>query len=362
LILDTELRQLERATAAYENYLQSCSVCAFQPEAEAELSAAAGRRTELEEETASLRAVAERRALPARVIDLAGQALSARELDAIITGELAEVRVTFLNLRGCGLDRLPDSIGTLVDLQALDISDNHLRRLPESIGRLVELRELDASGNNRLRQLPDSFSDLQNLRSLNLSDNSFRTFPSPTLELGTLDYLDFSCNELRVLPEDVGELSRLSGLGLRGNYLNEVPDAFLDLTVREGDAQRRSRHRSRSQDLDASDAQRRSRDRSRSQDLDASDLFKSGVGTSGHSGAYGDNVLQGQQLGTEPLLLSQLFEEYDFQAVWVYGLELSGNPLTPEALVHIQLRTAYELHSGTTTCVSGGRLDLRGSY
>lgn len=50
---------------------------------------------------------------------------------------------------------LPQSIGDLVALKDLDLSENALEALPEEVGNLHSCTQLDLSG-NRLSSIPDS--------------------------------------------------------------------------------------------------------------------------------------------------------------------------------------------------------------
>lgn len=92
------------------------------------------------------------RSLPSSVCEMR----SLRHLDA-----------RFNELRG-----LPHAIGSLTNLETLDLSNNFsdLTALPETIGDLVGLRELDLS-NNQIHALPDAFGRLENLAKLNLEGN-----------------------------------------------------------------------------------------------------------------------------------------------------------------------------------------------
>ncbi|MDE3087813.1 MAG: leucine-rich repeat domain-containing protein, partial [Chloroflexota bacterium] len=80
--------------------------------------------------------------------------LTHKELLAIIKRAAREHR-TLLVLRGRGISELPNEIGDLVSLQALDLSHNQLTTLPKSISKLVSLHTLDLS-NNQLTSLPPS--------------------------------------------------------------------------------------------------------------------------------------------------------------------------------------------------------------
>lgn len=56
--------------------------------------------------------------------------------------EALEQGATELDLSGCRLTTLPESIGDLTQLKKLDLRYNQLQSLPESIGNLIQLQTL----------------------------------------------------------------------------------------------------------------------------------------------------------------------------------------------------------------------------
>ncbi|XP_042478210.1 putative disease resistance protein RGA3 [Macadamia integrifolia] len=71
-----------------------------------------------------------------------------------------------LRFRNCYNCELHDSIGELKHLRALDLSFSDIVRLPDSIGSLYNLQSLVLFGCERLRQLPKDMGNLVNLRYL----------------------------------------------------------------------------------------------------------------------------------------------------------------------------------------------------
>jgi Leucine-rich repeat (LRR) protein len=63
-----------------------------------------------------------------------------------------------------------------------------LEKLPENIGNLQNLEQITLYQNN-LTRLPKSFSMLQSLEKLNLSWNNFESFPEQVSELKRLEWL-----------------------------------------------------------------------------------------------------------------------------------------------------------------------------
>ena len=87
-------------------------------------------------------------------------------------------------LVGNELRFLPETIGDLVDLEALYLEGNHLSGLPESIGRLTKLNHLNLR-NNQLTQLPQSLRLLPKLWALNLHGNEALGLPVEVLGADT---------------------------------------------------------------------------------------------------------------------------------------------------------------------------------
>jgi Leucine-rich repeat (LRR) protein len=101
--------------------------------------------------------------------------------------------VVGLSLRDCSLTALPDDIGRLTELRALDLSGNRLTDLAASLCRLGALQRLVLDG-NRLTALPAGLAELRTLRALHVD-----------------------ANELEVLTEAIASLTRLETLHARGN-------------------------------------------------------------------------------------------------------------------------------------------------
>ncbi len=72
---------------------------------------------------------------------------------------------------------LPESLGSLADLQILDLGHNALTEIPAALAKLTRLRFLYLS-DNRLRALPESLlADLHDLRYLGVTDNQLAALP-----------------------------------------------------------------------------------------------------------------------------------------------------------------------------------------
>ncbi|KAL9231780.1 hypothetical protein vseg_006957 [Gypsophila vaccaria] len=130
-----------------------------------------------------------------------------------------------LDLHDLNIQALPDSIGKLLLLRYLDLSDNKsLQRLPDSITKLYNLQTLDLYGCFDLQELPQGLAKLVNLRHLDIS----WCFKLSHMPLG-LDKLSCMC----VLTEFVVGEGNSSGLenlrvftNLRGSIRIRITENF----------------------------------------------------------------------------------------------------------------------------------------
>ncbi|XP_047150641.1 putative disease resistance RPP13-like protein 1 [Vigna umbellata] len=67
---------------------------------------------------------------------------------------------------------VPDSIGDLIHLRLLDLSNSNIKRLPDSTCSLYNLQELKLNDCMRLKELPLTLHELTNLRRLELMGNT----------------------------------------------------------------------------------------------------------------------------------------------------------------------------------------------
>ena len=124
---------------------------------------------------------------------------------------------------------LPESIGTLEGLEALNLSCSQLLELPHTIGGLKALTMLDLSECASLTKLPGAIGELKALTELDLSKcSSLAALPDAIGELGALTELNLSgCSSLAALPAAIGELKALTELNLREcSSLVALPDAI----------------------------------------------------------------------------------------------------------------------------------------
>ena len=90
--------------------------------------------------------------------------------------------VTTLVLWGNDIAVVPDAIGALTNLKALNLHSNKIATLPASIGRLTALEELILFENN-LSALPDAIGELTNLHDLRLFNNNIKVLPESISDL-----------------------------------------------------------------------------------------------------------------------------------------------------------------------------------
>ncbi|NXJ05367.1 MFHA1 protein, partial [Odontophorus gujanensis] len=191
-----------------------------------------GRLAELDLSHNRLRGLGDGRAL-AGLQGLRKLSLSHNELGAESPGlppRLAELaRLEELDLSFNRLRCLPEGLGCLRHLRALDIDHNLLPCFPTPLLELAALEELDCSGNRHLGALPEGIAALHRLKILWLSGTGLSALPEGLCQLGALESLMLDGNQLRTLPAGFSGLQRLKMLNLSSNLLGEFPAAILAL-------------------------------------------------------------------------------------------------------------------------------------
>ncbi|XP_071663901.1 malignant fibrous histiocytoma-amplified sequence 1 isoform X1 [Patagioenas fasciata] len=143
---------------------------------------------------------------------------------------LAELcRLEELDLSFNRLRHLPEGLGHLRHLRALDVDHNLLPSFPTPLLELGALEELDCSGNRHLGALPEGISALRRLKILWLSGTGLAALPEGLCQLSALESLMLDGNQLQALPAGFGSLQRLKMLNLSSNLLGEFPAAVLAL-------------------------------------------------------------------------------------------------------------------------------------
>ena len=113
-----------------------------------------------------------------------------------------------LSARQCNLQALPEIIGLMRPLQALDLADNAIRLNAESrqqLGRLTQLRTLNLNGNPL--ELPPDVGAMDHLTELSLANTRIETWPEGLFNVGALEkqrprsfMLDMRAAPIKTLP------------------------------------------------------------------------------------------------------------------------------------------------------------------
>ncbi|KAJ9692775.1 hypothetical protein PVL29_011726 [Vitis rotundifolia] len=114
-----------------------------------------------------------------------------------------------------GLEALPNLLGHLTCLRALDLSSTELiEELPKEVGKLIHLRYLNLYSGESLRELPETICDLYNLQTLNIQACfSLQKLPQAMGKLINLRHLEnYAIHNLEGLPKGIGRLSSLQTL------------------------------------------------------------------------------------------------------------------------------------------------------
>ncbi|RYR71494.1 hypothetical protein Ahy_A02g005748 isoform C [Arachis hypogaea] len=94
-----------------------------------------------------------------------------------------------LSFKGFPLESVPDSIGELIHLRYLDLSETYIVTLPESLGNLYNLQTLKLCWCRNLKMLPVCMKDLVNLRHLDIRETRVHVMPKGMSQLKNLQFL-----------------------------------------------------------------------------------------------------------------------------------------------------------------------------
>ncbi|XP_004601767.2 leucine-rich repeat protein 1 isoform X1 [Sorex araneus] len=133
----------------------------------------------------------------------------------------------------CGLVRFDMRVLCLKKLRKLDLSHNHIKKLPTGIGDLINLQELNLN-DNHLESFNVALCEStlqQSLRSLDLSKNKIKALPLQFCQLRELTDLKLDDNQLIRFPFKIGQLKKLRFLSAARNKLPFLPSEFKNLSL-----------------------------------------------------------------------------------------------------------------------------------
>lgn len=150
-----------------------------------------------------------------------------------------------LSLRSCGLVQMPPTIHEL-DLEYLDLGDNHLTDLPsvrlgERLRSLLLYRNPISTLPQRLAavaprlewfglegarspNLPNDLTDMHSLKLLSLTDCDLSALPEDLGRVPGLEILDVSKNRLRRLPASLFDSESITKVDARANVIETLPE------------------------------------------------------------------------------------------------------------------------------------------
>lgn len=142
-----------------------------------------------------------------------------------------------LNLSGNKIKKLPAEFGSLVQLNALELSHNMLADIPPSVSKLKKLKSLNLAGNN-FTTLNDELQYLDALEELNMSGNLLQAIPPPIVLMRGLKKAMFNQNSITTMavqPPQVTQadlwhpfIHELSGKNMFCNVLTKEKVEFVE--------------------------------------------------------------------------------------------------------------------------------------
>ncbi len=141
------------------------------------------------------------------------------------------ISLEYLDLSECGLKQWPEVLCELRNLKDLDISKNiELGWVSSGVSQLKKLEFMELSGCN-LTICPDSLAELKSMKSLHLRSNKgITTLPNDIRKLTCLEYFDASRCDLRECPEFLADMQSLKYLNLSRNArITTIPESLMQL-------------------------------------------------------------------------------------------------------------------------------------
>jgi Leucine-rich repeat (LRR) protein len=104
----------------------------------------------------------------------------------------------------------------------LDLSNQGLEKIPEYVFGLKNLEELYVSNNKLTGAIQAEIRYFQNLKILDASNNQMTGVPAEIGQLSHLEVLNLSNNQLTGLPYELGNLQNLKMLNISGNDYSKL--------------------------------------------------------------------------------------------------------------------------------------------
>jgi len=130
--------------------------------------------------------------------------------------------LTELAARKNSIEYLPEDLGNLRDLTALDISNNEVRWLPPSMTDLRALNLLDVR-NNRLLELPEGIGGCTGLATLRADHNALYDLPESICACKLLTRVTLDHCEFQVIPAWINQIQSIDRLSLAHNKIKKLP-------------------------------------------------------------------------------------------------------------------------------------------
>ena len=133
-----------------------------------------------------------------------------------------------LRARKNGLEHLPEDIGLLTNLKALDVSKNDIRWLPPSFSNLISLTTADLS-NNQIFEVSHGIANCTSLTDLRLDHNKIYHLPESMCKLFLLTSLSLENNDLQLLPEWWKGFTQIRKLNFANNNVSKFGTDFITM-------------------------------------------------------------------------------------------------------------------------------------
>ncbi|XP_067829309.1 volume-regulated anion channel subunit LRRC8C-like [Heptranchias perlo] len=130
-----------------------------------------------------------------------------------------------LELLNCGLERIPHSVFSLLNLEELNLQENNLQSIEEILS-LQHCRKLKCLKlwYNHIAYIPEHIKKLSSLECLYLNNNKIELIPPQLFLCNKLRHLDLSHNHICSIPPEIGVLQNLQHFSISNNMLESLPN------------------------------------------------------------------------------------------------------------------------------------------